>query len=367
MPHIQDGLYSAEALARSLSVPNMGREVEVTTDDLVRFARAENLAVTEADGAAYFERRTLSALLEKFAAHLGLPKRHHALPQYLRDCATPWATTLVRMYEGDLAWPAALPPGQGELLKTLVGNIAPQRVVEIGCFIGISSVWMAAALEEIGGEGHIHSIDLFTEIMPGPHVHHRYHSDPLSYAQEAATAASLSHRVRFHKAHSHEIQRLAPEVFNQPIDLLFIDGDHSIEGCAGDFLLYAPHVRAGGYILLHDIYPDACGCDGPRWVIDELVNRSPNFALIEIPTLPTGYDQTRGYGIAVIRKVDGTNVEAEQQREEWLRLIGRQQKTAMLRAAAKRIGFAPAQAQPGFRETQRLVARLRAIIKSSEH
>jgi predicted O-methyltransferase YrrM len=268
------------------------------------------------------------------------------------------------MYEGDLAWPAALSPSQGELLKALVGNIAPRRVVEIGCFIGISSVWMAAALEEIGGEGHIHSIDLFTEVMPGPHVHHRYHGDPLSYAEEAVTAASLSHRVRFHKAHSHETQRLAPEVFDQPIDFLFIDGDHSIAGCAGDFLLYAPHVRNGGYILLHDIYPDACSCDGPRWVIDELVSRSPHFALLEIPTLPTGYDQTRGYGIAVIRKLGGATAGVGEQREEWLRLIGRQQKAAMLRAAAKRIGYTPAQARPGFRDTQRLVAQLRAITRS---
>jgi predicted O-methyltransferase YrrM len=40
------------------------------------------------------------------------------------------------------------------------------------------------------------------------------------------------------------------------VDFLFIDGDHSYEGVKRDFELYAPLVRAGGLIALHDIVPD---------------------------------------------------------------------------------------------------------------
>lgn len=37
------------------------------------------------------------------------------------------------------------------------------------------------------------------------------------------------------------------------LDLLFIDGDHSYNGCASDFLIYGKYVKEGGYICFHDI------------------------------------------------------------------------------------------------------------------
>lgn len=45
------------------------------------------------------------------------------------------------------------------------------------------------------------------------------------------------------------------EVFNKvgPVDLLFIDGDHSYEGVREDFFSFYPLVRRGGFIALHDI------------------------------------------------------------------------------------------------------------------
>ena len=42
----------------------------------------------------------------------------------------------------------------------------------------------------------------------------------------------------------------------QPIDLLFIDGDHRYDGVKKDFLLYSQLVRDDGLILFHDIVPD---------------------------------------------------------------------------------------------------------------
>jgi len=42
----------------------------------------------------------------------------------------------------------------------------------------------------------------------------------------------------------------------QPLDLLFIDGDHSYEGALSDFLTYRDLVRDGGLIAFHDIQSD---------------------------------------------------------------------------------------------------------------
>jgi cephalosporin hydroxylase len=42
----------------------------------------------------------------------------------------------------------------------------------------------------------------------------------------------------------------------QPLDFLFIDGDHSGAGVRRDFEMYAPLVRSGGIIAFHDIVAD---------------------------------------------------------------------------------------------------------------
>ncbi len=40
------------------------------------------------------------------------------------------------------------------------------------------------------------------------------------------------------------------------LDLLFIDGDHSYEGTKADLLDYAPKIKAGGFLVLHDFFDE---------------------------------------------------------------------------------------------------------------
>jgi hypothetical protein len=234
-------------------------------------------------------------------------------------------------------------------------------VVEIGCFIGVSSIWMAAGLEELGGRGVIHSIDLFTDILPGAHVHYRYMRDPLNYARECVAAAGLSHRVTFHPANSTDLQALPEEVFAAPVDLLFIDGDHTIEGCFADFYLYHPYVPAGGYILLHDIYPETSGWDGPRWVIDHFIKDSPDFELVEIATTASSYDEHGRYGIALIRKLEAGKGTVQDQRQRLLARMKKASRDALLHKAGRSIGLIRAKPQAGFRQTQHLLERVRQM------
>ena len=39
----------------------------------------------------------------------------------------------------------------------------------------------------------------------------------------------------------------------EPVDLLFIDGDHSYAGVSEDLAMYGPLVKPGGFIAFHDI------------------------------------------------------------------------------------------------------------------
>lgn len=55
---------------------------------------------------------------------------------------------------------------------------------------------------------------------------------------------------------SHDIDTLklvSDELNGFGADVLFIDGDHSYEGCLEDFNMYSPLVKKGGIIVFHDI------------------------------------------------------------------------------------------------------------------
>jgi predicted O-methyltransferase YrrM len=85
--------------------------------------------------------------------------------------------------------------------------------------------------------------------------------------------------------------------FGDPIDVLFIDGDHSGESVRRDYELYSPLVRTGGLIVFHDIV------DGP----ESLVGGVPAFwrevraELADPVELVESWTQG-GFGIAVGRK-----------------------------------------------------------------
>lgn len=55
------------------------------------------------------------------------------------------------------------------------------------------------------------------------------------------------------------------------IDLLFIDGDHSYDGCMGDIVSWIDKIKPGGYVLIHDydrdVWPEVkrASDDGMIW------------------------------------------------------------------------------------------------------
>ncbi|MFX0199271.1 MAG: class I SAM-dependent methyltransferase [Candidatus Hodarchaeota archaeon] len=176
-------------------------------------------------------------------------------------------------------------------------NIQPQTIIEIGSFVGISTIWMASGLKASGQNGVIHAIDLFYEIMPYFPYRCGYAKDPLTFAQAAVSSAQLAHRIHFYRMNSYEMGQHFYNIINIRIDLLYIDGDHSIRSCINDLALFSPYVSPGEYIALHDIYPEHCGYDGPRYIIDHFIKNSSFFSLIEIKTAP------HNYGMAIIQKL----------------------------------------------------------------
>jgi predicted O-methyltransferase YrrM len=109
--------------------------------------------------------------------------------------------------------------------------------------------------------------------------------------------ARQQQRVVYLARDSHRPETLAHvrrALDDRPLDLLFIDGDHSYDGVAADFETYVPLVRRGGIVALHDIVP------GPP----EAVGGVPDFwrqvrdeTAVE---LVEDWDQG-GWGIGVLR------------------------------------------------------------------
>ncbi len=60
------------------------------------------------------------------------------------------------------------------------------------------------------------------------------------------------------------------------IDFLFIDGDHSIEGCDYDYTHFSPFIKTGGFIAFHDFDPDRDDL-GPTWVIKNRILNNSNY------------------------------------------------------------------------------------------
>lgn len=99
-------------------------------------------------------------------------------------------------------------------------------------------------------------------------------------------------------SHSKEALDEVKSLFNgEPIDFLFIDGDHTYEGVKLDFDMYSPLVRPGGMIGFHDICPHP---HMPECQVDDYWNDiKSQYDFEEIIGNSDAYEKL---GIGVIRK-----------------------------------------------------------------
>jgi len=122
-----------------------------------------------------------------------------------------------------------------------VEQLRPQRVCEIGTAAG-GTLYLLTRVS--APDALVVSIDL----VIAPHT--RALRERL--ARPGQQVVSLSG-----DSHSEEtalgLERLLD---GEPLDVLFIDGDHSYGGVRADFERYGPLVRSGGIIALHDVNED---------------------------------------------------------------------------------------------------------------
>lgn len=66
-------------------------------------------------------------------------------------------------------------------------------------------------------------------------------------------SAGLSHLagVQWHQIHGNSVD-VGLRWDGEPVDMVFIDGDHSHEGCKADIQAWIPNLKAGGILAVHD-------------------------------------------------------------------------------------------------------------------
>lgn len=150
-------------------------------------------------------------------------------------------------------------------------------VVEIGSWQGKSTTCLARGLKS----GKLFAIDPFNaDAGNDPVTQEDYNrqksSEPLLQTfRNNMFNLGLLNKIEILQGYSKQFD----SSFSK-IDLLFIDGDHSIDGCRSDFELYAPKISVGGYIVLHDYYPERADL-GPTFVVEKLIKPNDMFSFIE--------------------------------------------------------------------------------------
>ena len=130
--------------------------------------------------------------------------------------------------------PAHLTMPERFLLYSLVYGLRPVSAVEIGTAQGGAAMIICAAMDATGS-GRLVCIDPAPQVAP----------DHL---------ATLSHRVSLISAASPEAVAQAHELLESPFDFVFVDGDHTYRGVLRDIEAVGPFLRAGSYVLFHDVH-----------------------------------------------------------------------------------------------------------------
>jgi predicted O-methyltransferase YrrM len=170
-------------------------------------------------------------------------------------------------------------------LLEMVRELSPRRVLEIGTANGGTLfLWTRVAAPN----AHLVSVDMCPLGLLGRHS---------AFALLCRGFARADQRIDLVFGKDSHDARTRDEVTRhfdgEPVDFLFIDGDHSHEGVSRDFELYSALVRPGGLVAFHDVAPHVSAGTGVPQFWNEFKARHDTMERVA-PTEPS-------YGIGAWR------------------------------------------------------------------
>ena len=152
--------------------------------------------------------------------------------------------------------PGWLTDEEGEALYELARRCRGNGViVEIGSWKGKSTVCLGLG-SRAGEAVPVYAID--------PHADHRFGDFKTNVER-----AGISELVRPIAS----LSQAAADGFDEPIELLFVDGSHEYDLVLEDFEKWVPKVVDDGWVAFHD----TTWTDGPRKVVGQAIYRSRRF------------------------------------------------------------------------------------------
>lgn len=131
-------------------------------------------------------------------------------------------------------------------LLTVASGLEPGFVAcEIGSYVGASANFIAAAASLNGG--HLHCVDTWDNRAMGTERPRD------TYLEFVRNTARFREFITAHRGVSTEMATHVPA----QLALLLLDGDHDYESVKTDLATYAPRLKPGGVLLLHDFDYDS--------------------------------------------------------------------------------------------------------------
>lgn len=176
-------------------------------------------------------------------------------------------------------WHDAPPSTPREVSAVAVRRFgAQQNTFELEHFLSYVSQWQPTCVLEIGTSrggllfalaqfAHAEAL-ILTVDLPWPDRYRRIATLHDEMICSMATRHQQACAMRGRSTSAAIKAQVATVLGDRPVDLLFIDGDHSYEGVKGDLETFLPFVSDRGHICLHDIlvtkerYPLARTLDG---------------------------------------------------------------------------------------------------------
>jgi predicted O-methyltransferase YrrM len=160
-------------------------------------------------------------------------------------------------------------------------------VVEIGTWLGKSAIVLGKALQD-RKNARVICIDPFNADgdRDSRRVYQRIRGSMNQTLEEACLqniiANGVDRVVQLIKGYSYDVVLS----WNQPIDFLFIDGNHEYAAVRRDFDDWRRFLVRGGLLVMDDVYPSGKYHEGPNRVVRESVANHPDwYAGLQVGTL----------------------------------------------------------------------------------
>ncbi|MDO5504337.1 MAG: class I SAM-dependent methyltransferase [Actinomycetia bacterium] len=179
-----------------------------------------------------------------------------------------------------------LPAEEADALREAAAGARAGLWLEIGTYCAKSTVHLGAVAEAVGA--HLVTLDHHhgsEENQPGWEWHDPDLVDPHTGALETVLAARHTlHAAGLEATVSLLVastQQVAPW-WSSPLELLFLDGNHTEEVAQHDYAQFARHLTDGGLLLVHDVFPDPRDGGAPPWHVVQRATGSGDFIEVSV-------------------------------------------------------------------------------------